>query len=101
MFTGRHGMGVCDCSAAVLCFGSMVQVNWQEEASRARRVWMEAHKDVPADILQQAISSADVEQPLESPFSTVPEQSGLEHLPKCICPSCTCLMLTVTPSTAL
>ena len=54
----------------------MIQVDWQGEADRARRLWMEAHKDVPADVLQQALSSTDVESLLESPLNTVPEQTG-------------------------
>ena len=54
----------------------MVQINWQEEARRARRLWVEAHKHVPAEVLQQALSGADVEQPLDSSLALVPEQTG-------------------------
>lgn len=65
--------------AAVLCFGSMVQIDWQEEARRARRLWVEAHKHVPAEVLQQALSSTDVEQPLDSSLSMPSELTGV-HL---------------------
>ena len=54
----------------------MIQVNWQEEADIARRLWMEAHKDIPQHVLQQALSSTDVESLLESPLNVVSEQTG-------------------------
>ena len=54
----------------------MVQINWQEEARRARRLWVEAHKHAPAQVLQQALSSADIEQPWNSSLALVPEQTG-------------------------
>lgn len=63
--------------AAVLCFGSMLQVDWQEEARKARRRWLDAHKDIAAGgPLQPASSGTDLEQPLISGLDTVPEQSG-------------------------
>lgn len=54
----------------------MVQINWQEEARMARRLWVEAHKHVPAEVLHQVLSRADVEQPLDSALALVPEQTG-------------------------
>jgi hypothetical protein len=63
--------------AAVLCFGSMLQVDWQEEARKARRRWLDAHKDIAAGgLLQPALSGTDLEQPLMSGLDSVPEQSG-------------------------
>lgn len=58
----------------MLCFGSLVQINWQDEAERARRLQVEKH--VPAEVLQEALSSTDVEQPLESADALVQEQTG-------------------------
>jgi len=60
----------------VLCFGSMLQVDWQEEARKARRRWLDAHKDIAGGLLQPALSGTDLEQPLISGLDTVPEQSG-------------------------
>ena len=55
----------------------MVQIDWQEEARRARRLWVEAHKQVPGEVMQHA---ADVEQPSESRLASVSEQSGAHEL---------------------
>ena len=39
---------------------------------------MEAHKHVPAEVLHQALSGADLEQqPLDSSLALVPEQTGV------------------------
>ena len=65
------------CPAAVLCFGSMLQVDWQEEADKARRLWLDTHKDTaPERLLQQALSGTDLEQPLGPERDILPEQSG-------------------------
>lgn len=84
---------LCCSRVAVLCFGSMVQINWQEEAREARRLWEEAHKHIPAEVLQHALSSADVEQPSDSSLALVPEQTGAYTtlLSTCVfcCTSCT------------
>ena len=57
----------------------MLQVDWQEEARKARRRWLDAHKDIAGGLLQPALSGTDLEQPLSSGLDTVLEQSG-----KCI-----------------
>ena len=62
--------------AAALCFGSMLQIDWQEEARRARRLWAEAHKQVPAEVTQHAGTGTDVEQPATSSLAPVSEHSG-------------------------
>lgn len=55
----------------------MLQVDWQEEADKARRLWLAAHKDVsPERLLQQALSGTDLEQPLGLEHDIMPEQSG-------------------------
>lgn len=55
----------------------MLQVDWQEEARKARRRWLDAHKEVAAvGLLQPAVSGTDLEQPLSSALDTLPEQSG-------------------------
>lgn len=58
----------------MLCFGSLVQINWQDEAGRVRRLQVDKH--VSAEVLQEARSSTDLEQPLESPRALVQEQTG-------------------------
>ncbi len=63
----------------------MLQVDWQEEANKARQLWLNAHKSRPADaVLQQALSGTDLEQPLASGLNSLPEQSGMvaSQLPK-------------------
>ena len=66
----------------MLCFGAMLQVDWQEEARKARRRWLDAHKDIDAaGLLQPALSGTDLEQPLMSGLDSVPEQSGNHLLP--------------------
>ncbi len=61
----------------MLCFGSMLHVDWQEEARKARRRWLDAHKELAGvGLLQPALSGTDLEQPLSSGLDTLPEQSG-------------------------
>ncbi|DBA94578.1 hypothetical protein WJX77_010461 [Trebouxia sp. C0004] len=83
-------------TTAVLCFGSMLQVDWQEEARKARRRWLDAHKEVAAGgLLHPALSGTDLEQPLSSGLDTVQEQSGL--IPQAVSSASTAISMAVTP----
>lgn len=71
----------CVLVAAVLCFGSMLQVDWQQEAARARSLLVAAHKAaMPLDaLLQRPSLNPDLEAPRGSAASLepVPEQTSL------------------------
>lgn len=55
----------------------MLQVDWQEEASKARRLWLDAHKAASTDtMLHQALTGTDLEQPLSSGPDSVSERLG-------------------------
>ncbi|KAA6429172.1 MAG: hypothetical protein FRX49_00568 [Trebouxia sp. A1-2] len=83
-------------TTAVLCFGSMLQVDWQEEARKARRRWLDAHKEVAAvGLLQPAVSGTDLEQPLSSALDTLPEQSG--PIPQAVSSASTAISMAVMP----
>ena len=71
----------CVLVAAVLCFGSMLQVDWQQEAARARSLLVAAHKGaMPLNaLLQRPSANLDLEAPRSSAASLepVPEQTSI------------------------